>query len=334
VPAVPDRVNGADGMHAPVVADRAKGADGMHAPAAAEPADGAHGRAGQADRETVAEGADAGPALAPVRGLRRLPQAVLDARMRRRAIDRLEGRLLVLAPHPDDETLGCGGTILRSTGAGQPVDIVFATDGNGAHPKFLGRAGLAARRRREGQAAAAALGVAPERVHCLGFDDGSLTAHQDDVATALTPLMGDLRPDHVLVPSRLDTHRDHVALGVSVRAALRGSGCDADVLEYPVWFWDHWPWVPFATIGGGSSRRRAIRTTAERWLGVKVLTEFTVAVDVADVLDRKRRALACHETQMTRPDGHPEVPIMGDVGDGHFLHRFFRRYEIFHRHGA
>lgn len=276
---------------------------------------------------------DAGAAsVEPVRGWRRLPQGVLDARMRRRAVPRLEGRLLVVSPHPDDETLGCGGTVLRSTDAGHPVDIVFVTDGNGAHPRYLGPDELGARRRREGLAAADALGVDPDHVHCLGFDDGSLTDRLDDVADALTPLIADLRPDHVLVPSHLDPHRDHVATCMAAREAVRRSGRDTDLLEFPVWFWDHWPWVPFATIGGGSSRRRAVRTVAERRIGLQVLTEFAVAVDVAGVLDRKRAALACHETQMIRPPGHPEVPVMADVGDGHFLARFFQPHEIFHRH--
>lgn len=102
-------------------------------------------------------------------------------------------RLVVVAPHPDDETLAAGGLIRRLTQRGLPVDVVFVTDGDG-YPEAVGLPpgahsaetaddflALGARRRGEALAATARLGVPPEHVHFLGFPDGGLaelwTAH-------------------------------------------------------------------------------------------------------------------------------------------------------------
>lgn len=95
-------------------------------------------------------------------------------------------RLLVVAPHPDDETLAAGGLIRRLTARGLRVDVVFLTDGDG-YPEAVGlppgahsaaTAGdfraLGARRRGEALAATARLGVPPDHVHFLGFPDGGL----------------------------------------------------------------------------------------------------------------------------------------------------------------
>ena len=267
---------------------------------------------------------------APVRGLRRLPQAVLDAAMRSRAIDGLAGRVLVVAPHPDDETLGCGGTILRTTDAGGTVDIAFATDGSRSHSRFMDTEELAALRRTEAVAAAAVLGVGPGRLHFLGLADGGLADHHDAAAAALTALVTDLRPDHVLVPSRHDSQQDHLAARHAAVAALRRSGREAEILEFPIWFWHHWPWIP-VPLTADRALRRAVRTSARRRLGLQALTEFGCAVDVGDVLDRKRAALACHRTQTTHYAGDPEWPILDDVAGGLFLDRFFQRYELFRR---
>ena len=263
-----------------------------------------------------------------MRGLRRLPQAVLDATMRSRVVDGVNGRLLVVAPHPDDETLGCGGTILRTTDAGGVADIAFVTDGSRSHSRFMDPTDLAGVRRSEATAAATVLGVGPGRVHFLGFVDGRLDDDHDTAAAALADLVSDLRPDHVLVPSRLDQQRDHLAARRAALAAVRRSGGGAEVLEFPIWFWHHWPWIPLP-LTADHTLRRAIRQSARRRFGLQALSAFDRAVDVGDVLERKRAALACHQTQTIRYGGDEDWPILDDVAGGLFLDRFFQRFELF-----
>jgi LmbE family N-acetylglucosaminyl deacetylase len=108
-------------------------------------------------------------------------------------------RLLVLAPHPDDEVIGCGGLIAQHLREGRTVRIVIATDG--------AEAGDAAAREEESRRGIAALGAA--EVLFLGFRDRTLG---DDAGALLRQQLLDYRPDLVLVPSPLEIHPDHVAL--------------------------------------------------------------------------------------------------------------------------
>src|SRR5665213_2709092 len=86
------------------------------------------------------------------------------------------GGKLIIAPHPDDETLGCGGLIASQARAGQAVDIVFLTDGAASHPGHptLSPAQLAGARRDEAVAAAAILGVRADRLHFFNLPDSTL----------------------------------------------------------------------------------------------------------------------------------------------------------------
>ena len=99
----------------------------------------------------------------------------------------LAGRsLVVVAPHPDDESLGLGGFIAAARGSGQPVSVIFLTDGERSHvgsPTYP-PARLAATRRREAAAALAVLGVDPLAVHFLGLGDTCLPALRHDAYRA------------------------------------------------------------------------------------------------------------------------------------------------------
>ena len=103
--------------------------------------------------------------------------------------------LLVVSPHPDDETLCCAGVIRRVVAAGGHASIVWLTSGDGSELDMLliERAlrvqpakmrDLAGRRTREARAAAAILGVPPRRQFFLGYPDGGLlTLVTDHFAT-------------------------------------------------------------------------------------------------------------------------------------------------------
>jgi LmbE family N-acetylglucosaminyl deacetylase len=94
-------------------------------------------------------------------------------------------RLLVIAPHPDDEVLACGGLIIQALGARASGDIIWLTSGDGyewdeavlaktAHPNASAMQKLGEQRMAEARNAARVLHLAPERLHFLGYPDGGL----------------------------------------------------------------------------------------------------------------------------------------------------------------
>src|SRR6516162_8984008 len=120
---------------------------------------------------------------------------------------------LVLAPHPDDETLGCGATIMRKLAAGTSVQIVIATDGRYWPPKTkLSADALAEMREEEAHRAGAILGLPCEHIAFLRFEDGRLADHPVLVFDFLLDIFENLAREEFCVPSIIDPHPDHRVL--------------------------------------------------------------------------------------------------------------------------
>lgn len=147
-------------------------------------------------------------------------------------------RLMVLAPHPDDESLAAGGLVQRALGYGVGVSVVFASDGdNNPWPQrvlerraWIGprqRAGWGARRRGEADVALRTLGVDPARVHRLGWPDGGVTWMLLDDTTAMLAKMRELvereRPTLLVLPDLVDRHPDHSATHVLMEMVFQTS---------------------------------------------------------------------------------------------------------------
>ena len=188
---------------------------------------------------------------------------------------RLEGlsRLVVLAAHPDDESLGAGGLLASAARSGLGVELVSATDGEGSHPDSPTRTPeeLAVIRAEEGRRAAAALGIDEEQVHRCRLPDGGVSAHVESLADRVVEVVGDGPGAVIVAPWRRDGHPDHEAAGRAAAAAARRTG--AELWEYPVWFW-HWarpeeaPWEllhPFVLDEHSvTAKRHAIRAHASQ----------------------------------------------------------------------
>lgn len=180
-----------------------------------------------------------------------------------RDFDRVRGgrsRLVVVAAHPDDETLGAGGLIASAVARRMAVELLVLTDGEGSHPNSTTWApdALAARRRDEARAAAAALG-APVEPRLLGLPDGGLSERGELITRELVRALGDARDTVLVAPWRRDGHPDHEAAGHAAAAAAVRTG--ARLWEYPIWFW-HWaepqtaPWNSFVTVDVPEDARR------------------------------------------------------------------------------
>ena len=191
-------------------------------------------------------------------------------------------RVVVVAAHPDDESLGAAGLAVRAHRTGVRVDLVVVTAGEHSHPASpsVSPSALATRRAAESRAAWTALGAEREP-RFLGVEDGTVASYEDAVTTALVDLLGDARDALVVAPWRHDGHPDHEAAGRAAAAACRRTG--AGLVEYPIWFW-HWgrpadaPWDDLVAVG----------------------------LD-ADAGERKAAAIAAHQTQVA-----PLSPAPGD----------------------
>ncbi len=148
-------------------------------------------------------------------------------------------RLLVLLPHPDDESVAAGGLLQHALAVGCQILVVFFTDGDNnpwaqraSELRWrigpADRARFAARRRGEVGAALAELGVPLDSARFLGFPDQGTTdllLHGNEVAfRAVLDAIRTWRPTVVGGPSQLDLHPDHSALAVMAELALAALG--------------------------------------------------------------------------------------------------------------
>lgn len=141
-------------------------------------------------------------------------------------------RALVFAAHPDDETLGCGGTLARLVEAGWWVQVVVVSDGAAGDPLAHAQGNVVAVRRAECQAALVCLGV--QAVAFLDVPDGHLpldTALLDQ----LKHWWRNTRPDWVFAHCPLDYHRDHVHLGILLLRLWQQQNHEARFFCYEVW---------------------------------------------------------------------------------------------------
>ncbi|MGN7151363.1 PIG-L family deacetylase [Arthrobacter sp. SAFR-179] len=214
-------------------------------------------------------------------------------------------RFVVLAAHPDDETLGAGGLMAALVALGAEVEVLLCTAGEGSHPESTTTTPeqLAQTRVAEFSAALAALGLA-DCWTFLGLPDRALGGHTEAISRAVREaarrLSGD--PDRLVLvaPYRADGHGDHEALGAAAAEVARQDG--HALLEYPIWFW-HW-----ATPQDLHWRS---------WLRFHLDEPARSA---------KERAMAEHATQV-----RPLSPLPGDEAllSVPFLAHFSRPYEVF-----
>ena len=147
---------------------------------------------------------------------------------------------LVMAPHADDESLGCGGLIAALCHAGTPPIVLVLTDGAGSHPGSAAfpPARLAQIRQEEATEAVRLLGLPPDRIHFAGHRDTAaptggpaFDAAVDEVSTLCRAFgIGTL-----LAPWQHDPHCDHEAADLLARAVA--SRLVLRHLSYPVWGW-------------------------------------------------------------------------------------------------
>lgn len=233
--------------------------------------------------------------------------AALRLRSRPASLDH-PGRTLVIAPHPDDEALGCGGYILRRRLEALPVDVLYITDGRASHPRHprLSPGEIATLRHAEAARAMHLLRVEKNALHFLDAPDGTLAQLDPAAATALSARLSEillrLRPAEILLPCRRDGSSEHEVVFLLVQRALALAALTPRVLEYPVWA----RWNPLRLIPP-LLRSRAV------W-----------RVEFSGYAAQKHRAIAAYATQT-----EPTPPWPQAVLPSGFLSFFFSGEEFF-----
>lgn len=203
------------------------------------------------------------------------------------------GSTAVLSPHPDDESLGCGGTMALLQQMGVAVQVIMVSDGSKSHPNSQKYPADKLRDLRESETHGALhqLGLNPEQVTFLRLPDGNVPSDPESMTfqDAVGRLVAELnrhQPQTILVPWRRDPHRDHRAAWQLLQSAMRQLKIQPRVLEYPIWLWE---------LGSPEDAPQPDEIRA-------------VQVDITAVRDQKHRAIAAHASQVTQLiDDDPEA---------------------------
>ena len=149
------------------------------------------------------------------------------------------GPVVILATHPDDETLGCGGLIARRVHEGHRVVVVVITDGRA----LLRRFGIAANptesevsamRKDETRRSVETLGARAADIRFLDFENERLVAQKDEATARVTAILTELTPSEVYFPSPFEGHAEHVVTNEIARTACAASGACAATFEFIV----------------------------------------------------------------------------------------------------
>ena len=185
--------------------------------------------------------------------------------------------MLVISPHPDDETLAAGGLIASQRRRGVEVVLVAVTDGENA---YANGKGLGEVRRKEQSDAAAWLGVDEDHIVRLGLPDSDVVSHEGELVDRLLPLV--TSETHIVAPWIGDFHPDHIACGRAAEEVARRKG--ATLTGYFFWTWH--------------------RGTPDVLEGLD-LRSFHLS---PEMLEAKLEALHCHRSQLVHESGEPILP--------------------------
>ncbi|MBW4511624.1 MAG: PIG-L family deacetylase [Scytonematopsis contorta HA4267-MV1] len=202
---------------------------------------------------------------------------------------------LIVAPHPDDETLGCGGAISLLCGLNYDVRVLVISDGTLSHPrsKKYPADKLRVLRESETLSAVSLLGVENNAVTFLRLPDGSVTADDTSAVASCKSYLTEIAPKIIFLPWRYDPHPDHRASWKLIQNALGGLYLSPRQLEYPIWDWD-------------SAQRKSLPES---------LNIAAWQLDVSTTIELKQQAIRVYRSQTTNlidddPEGFRLTPEM------------------------
>jgi LmbE family N-acetylglucosaminyl deacetylase len=202
--------------------------------------------------------------------------------------------LVVIAPHPDDETLGLGGLIASHRSRNLDVTVIAVTDGENAYPDDRVNGDLGSLRQTEQATALNRLGVPENGIIRLKLPDSGVAAHERRLTAQLMDLV---TPEAMIcAPWKGDFHPDHEACGRAAESVAEASG--GMLVSYFFWTWHR------GELGALNSLRLVRLPLNDRCHSAK------------------SEALLCHQSQLQRENGEPILPE-------NLLAPAKRRFEVF-----
>ncbi|MEO8072394.1 MAG: PIG-L deacetylase family protein [Acidobacteriota bacterium] len=186
------------------------------------------------------------------------------------------GKTLIVAPHPDDESLGCGGAIALLRSFNVEVEVLVLSDGTLSHPNSVKFPAEKLRDLRENEMldALKILGVNKENTTFFRYKDRSVPDKNSVQAVAqCAEYLAWTKPQTILVPWRRDPHPDHRAAYSLLKAANKA----AKMIEYPIWLWE---------IAESEDAPKFVEIDAFR-------------LDITSVISQKQLAINAHQSQTT-----------------------------------
>lgn len=243
--------------------------------------------------------------------------------------------VLVVAPHPDDETLGCGGAIALLRSLNCDLRVLVISNGTLSHPrsqKYPAPA-LQALRESETLLALSVLGLEANAVTFLRLQDGSIPTHDNSAVASCRAYITEVAPQIIFLPWRYDPHPDHRSTWKLIHTALVKLRLSPRFIEYPIWDWDPLQREKGAWVGAGLPRPNssgkwgdggATLTTSPLPTPQPQVT--TWRLNIEEVVELKQQAISAYRSQTTDlidddPEGFRLTPEM--------LVNFTRPWEVY-----
>jgi len=214
--------------------------------------------------------------------------------------------ILIFSPHPDDDVLACGGTIINKLAEGNQVFITYMTDGRHSHSdhNMQGIPGcptpeeLKEIRRKEAISAEYLLGVPERNLFFLDYEDRILENFVSEAKVRVKQIVDDITPKEVYYPHETDFHRDHKATAAIVTSVLDKSTHVCQRFTYVIWR------QPDTKLDNRSPTKKSL---------------------IIDVLELKKKALYEHKSQIGILFPMQPEPILRS----NFVETFLSKHEEF-----
>ncbi|MEM3697174.1 MAG: PIG-L family deacetylase [Candidatus Bathyarchaeia archaeon] len=184
--------------------------------------------------------------------------------------------IVVFAPHPDDETFGCGGTIAKKISEGFNVLVVVMTDGRNLLKSILNIEDdpppndVKDIRRKEVLKATKILGIPHDNVIFFDFEDGCLSDYEAEAEEKVCEILSRYRPVEVYLPFENDGHRDHIVTNRIVKKCVKELNLEPEMYQYCIMH-------KFARFGPiferiiGLFRKNIVKVDVSQFLKIKEL---------------------------------------------------------------
>jgi len=209
-------------------------------------------------------------------------------------------KIIVFAPHPDDETLGCGGTIAKRIDEGYEVIIVIMTDGRHSYLEMLGITKdptpneLKEIRKEELKKATRILGVPEENLIFLDFIDGTLMSNMNELDEKITEILSKIRPVEVYFPYKSDYHPDHRAACQTIKNSIKKLGIFPIKYQYSIT-------RKYARIGPILDKLYSL------------FNHHIVSINISKYLPLKKEAINEFKSEIMTISGRKNISITGDI---------------------